>query len=582
MENKHLIGYWTKERVANEAKKYNSRNQFRQNAYGAFKAAEKYGLLDSLFMPSNKVVHIAGYWTDERVIEEGKKYQTKGDFKSHSASAYKIACQKGLISSMTWFVNGRNKKRGTNKVHKYTKQDVIAIIEQFNCVTTQDLKKANEYAYKKARENNWLKDFGLIEKKHEDGFWTEERVWDVAKQYTNKADFNKHESVAYKWASRYGLLNKMSWMKSPTYEERRNRHDSEIYAFVDKEKMVVYVGLSIDANKRKKDHKKDSKSAVKRFYGRNVPEAITLKTQLTIEESTYWEDYYKNKFRSEGYTLLNVAPTGLGTGSIGGIPKWSSKEDVFEESRKYHSRSEFKRMSGGAYNHANANGWLDEMSWLTTPPKTIKWTREKVFEESHKYQYKGEFCNGSPQAYRVAKENGWLEEMSWIKQKRKPSNYWTKAKVLEEGRKYTNQKEFNENANGAYQAAIRQGWIKEMTWLKPLPLGIISVWTRENVIEESKKYTSRSEFAEKSPTAYNHAIRDKSIFLEMTWLVEKKKPDGWWDDKSHVMEEGRKYTYRTAFANGSYSAWKAAKRNGWIDEMTWLKKPRKNSKKNKF
>ena len=67
--------------------------------------------------------------------------------------------------------------------------------------------------------------------------------------------------------------------------------------------------------------------------------------------------------------------------------------------------------------------------------------------------------------------------------------------------------------------------------------------------------------------------------MEMPWLVEKKKPDGWWNDKSKVMEEGKKYSSRTDFANGSYSAWKAAKQNGWIDEMTWLKDPRKTKKR---
>jgi hypothetical protein len=295
-------------------------------------------------------------------------------------------------------------------------------------------------------------------------------------------------------------------------------------------------------------------------------------TNLTIDESTYWEDYYKKKYSKEGYTLLNVAATGLGTGSIGGISKWSSKEVVFGESRKYHSRAEFRKKAGGAYNHAESNGWLDEMSWLQTPPRPIKWTKEKVFEESHKYHYKGEFCNGSTRAYNVAKENGWLEEMTWIREIRKPVNYWTKARVFEEGRKYANQKEFKKNANGAYQAAMRQGWIKEMMWLKPLPLGHISEWTRERIIEESKKYSSRSEFAQKSQTAYHHACEDKSIFMEMPWLVEKKKPDGWWNDKERVMDEGRKYQTRTAFANGSYSAWKAAKKNGWIEEMTWLKR----------
>lgn len=516
--------------------------------------------------------HPAGYWTMERVIEEGRKYKTKGEFKQSSPSAYAKACRIKLISSMDWFVAGRKKKRGPRKQHKYTKEVIAEVIKQNDCITTTDLRIANEYAYKIARDNNWLRELGLKENKHEDGYWTEDRVWDIAHHYTNKHDFSKNEPVAYKWAGQYSLLDKMTWMKSPTYDERRENRDSEVYAYVDEDNKVAYVGLAVDIQNRKRSHKYQKNSAVKKYFLGSIPEPIILMKQLTLDESTFWEDYFKKIYLDKGYKILNKAPTGLGTGSIGGIPKWTSKDAVFEESHKYHSRSEFKRKSGGAYNHALSNRWLDEMTWLQTPPHKIKWTREKVFEESHKYQFKGDFCNGSPRAYEVANENGWLEEMPWIKEKRKPRNYWTRERVFEESHKYTNKKDFEANAKTAFQKAMQNGWLKQMPWLNPLPLGPVSVWTRERIIEESKKYTSKTEFAEKSPTAYHHACEDKSIFQEMPWIVEKKKPDGWWNDKARVMEEGHKYTSRTTFANGSYSAWKSAKRNKWIEEMFWLAK----------
>jgi len=527
---------------------------------------------------SKKVIHPAGYWSLERLIEEGKKYHTRGEFKKHSPSAYAKAIRKGLIDSMTWLENGRCKKRGQHKRHKYTKDIVKNLIIQNGCVTTTDLRAANEYAYKIARDNNWLKELGLKENKHKDGYWNEERVWDIACQYTNKSEFSKHEPVAYKWASQYGLLEKMTWMKSPTYDERRENHDSEVYAYVDDEKKIAYVGLAVDTENRKRSHKYQKNSAVRKHFGKNIPEPLILKSQLTIDESTYWEDYFKHKYIRKGYKILNVAPTGMGTGSIGGIPKWTSKKAVFEESHKFQSRSEFKRKSGGAYNHALSNGWLDEMIWLQKPSPRIKWTREKVFEESHKYRYKGDFCNGSPRAYEVAMSNGWLDEMTWIKGKRKPSNYWTRERVFEESHKYTNKKDFEANAKTAFQKAIQNGWLKEMPWLIQLPLGPVSIWTREKIIEESKKYTSRTEFAKKSSTAYRHACEEITIFMEMPWLVEKKKPNGWWNIKERVMKEGKKYQSRIAFANGSYSAWKSAKKNGWIDEMTWMKN--KSNKKN--
>ena len=222
-----------------------------------------------------------------------------------------------------------------------------------------------------------------------------------------------------------------------------------------------------------------------------------------------------------------------------------------------------------ARNHTKHNKWLDEMTWLKAPERNIKWTYEAVIEESHKYEYKCDFRKNAGGAYQTASENGWLKEMVWLKDKKKPHNYWTKERVFEESHKYSNKKEFENKAKGAYIKAMVNGWLSEMVWLKPLPLGIISKWTREAIIEESKKYTSRTEFAINSPTAYQHACEDKTIFNEMPWIEVKKKPDGYWDVKEHVLEEGSKYKNRTAFAAGAYTAWKKAKEYGWIDEIVW-------------
>ena len=161
--------------------------------------------------------------------------------------------------------------------------------------------------------------------------------------------------------------------------------------------------------------------------------------------------------------------------------------------------------------------------------------------------------------------------MTWLKDKHKPHNYWTKEKVFEESHKYSNKKDFENKAKTAFLKAMSNGWLPLMTWLKPLPLGKISKWTREAIIEESKKYTSRTEFAINSPTAYQHACEDKTIFKEMPWIKEKKKPDGYWDVKEHVLEESKKYKNRTEFSIGAFTAWRKAKDYGWIDEIEWAK-----------
>ena len=508
-----------------------------------------------------------GYWTDERVIEESKKYKTKMEFKKCSSTAYKTACQRKLIDGMTWLKTDRHKKRGPRKDHKYTKEVILSFIQEHNCVTFAEFRKLNEYAYNQAKKNNWFDELGLIRNKHEDGYWTKNNVLKVARNYDNKNDFQKNEPSAYKWASEYGLLDKMDWMKPKSFEERKDEHNSVVYVYLDEANRVAYVGLTIDNKVRKQKHKYESNSAVRKYFGKNIPEPIVLKDNLTILESQYYEDYYKKQYIKDGYELLNVAPTGVNVGSIGGITKWASKEKVFEESKKYSCRSEFRQGASGAYDRAKFNGWLDEMTWLTTPEREVFWTHDAVIEESRKYKYKCDFRDNAGGAHQTASENGWLAEMTWLIDKKRPHNYWTKERVFEESHKYTNKKDFENSEKGAFLKARIKGWLAEMPWLKPLPLGKISKWTREAIIEESKKYTSRTEFALKSPTAYQHACEDKTIFNEMPWIQPKRKPAGYWKVKEHVIEESKKYKNRRAFSDGSYSAWRSAKENGWIDEI---------------
>ena len=43
---------------------------------------------------------------------------------------------------------------------------------------------------------------------------------------------------------------------------------------------------------------------------------------------------------------------------------WKVKENVIEESKKYKTRTEFKKKSGNAYDSARLNRWLNDMVWL--------------------------------------------------------------------------------------------------------------------------------------------------------------------------------------------------------------------------
>lgn len=53
--------------------------------------------------------HPYGYWTNERIIEESKKYKTPIEFKINAPTAYKKANKKKLIKEMRWLKTDRHK-----------------------------------------------------------------------------------------------------------------------------------------------------------------------------------------------------------------------------------------------------------------------------------------------------------------------------------------------------------------------------------------------------------------------------------------------------------------------------------------
>ena len=44
----------------------------------------------------------------------------------------------------------------------------------------------------------------------------------------------------------------------------------------------------------------------------------------------------------------------------------------------------------------------------------------------------------------------------------------------------------------------------------------------------------------------------------------------YWENKKITFEESKKYTSRSDFYKGSHGAYVVAKKNDWLNEMTWL------------
>ncbi len=252
------------------------------------------------------------------------------------------------------------------------------------------------------------------------------------------------------------------------------------------------------------------------------------------------------------------------------LKKWT-RETVFEESKKYSSRAEFKKMKSGAFRIAYMNGWLSEMVWLVHPAaKPTKWTKEAVFEESRKYTTVTEFMYNAITAFNSAKKNNWLTEMTWLaSSKRKPAGFWNiKDNVIVESKKYKSVTEFQRKNSRAFDSAKNYGWLNEMDWLLKSNRKPAGYWkNKSNVFEESHKYNYRVEFCEGCYLAYITA-KNNGWLDEMVWLKKSRSnKKGYWENKENVFREARKYKYKSDFHRKSPSAYTSARLHHWLEEM---------------
>lgn len=204
--------------------------------------------------------------------------------------------------------------------------------------------------------------------------------------------------------------------------------------------------------------------------------------------------------------------------------------------------------------------------------RLIYWEdKETTFEESKKYKTREEFQKNNVGAYSVAKKNGWLDEMDWFEKpkERKPRGYWqNKDHVIEESKKFSSRTEFKKKSQNAYNSALKNNWIDEMVWLDRVdgkhPKGY---WKNEkNIMHEAKKYSSKEEFREKNLTAFLMSYR-YGFNEKMDWLVKQKQhKKGYWTYET-IEKEAFKYNTKTDFFKGNQTAYRAALKLGIIDDF---------------
>lgn len=111
---------WTKEAILKEMSKYSTVTEFTRKSSGAYQAAIAMGLKDLIYKKLNRLMRPHGYWTKENLKREAKKYKRFEDFRKNCGSAYTISRNLGILSEIT-----SHMKRDRNPNNFWTKEKII-------------------------------------------------------------------------------------------------------------------------------------------------------------------------------------------------------------------------------------------------------------------------------------------------------------------------------------------------------------------------------------------------------------------------------------------------------------------------
>ena len=225
----------------------------------------------------------------------------------------------------------------------------------------------------------------------------------------------------------------------------------------------AYVGLTLNLERRDKEHKSDKLSSVYKYLIENTSEynLIKLSDYINNSDAIQLEIETINKYKSNGWILLNKVKGG----SLGGNNTYWTKERCLEEALKYKSKKDFREGSYSCYKTLIKNKSIDEFITHMIPGNKPKryWSKERCLEEALKYKTKKDFRENSPNCYGIVSRNNWLCDITQhMIELVKPKNYWNYDNCLKEALKYNSKKEFMKNSYNCYKIAYRKKFLDKI------------------------------------------------------------------------------------------------------------------------
>jgi superfamily II DNA or RNA helicase/post-segregation antitoxin (ccd killing protein) len=238
-----------------------------------------------------------------------------------------------------------------------------------------------------------------------------------------------------------------------------------------------------------------------------------------------------------------------------------TKEECIENAKKYKTQKEWKIYDLRYYNRSYIKGWISECSAHFVNLRGISRTKEECIKDAKKYESSKNWRENSP-VYGYAYKSKWMDECSahFIKLN---GISRTKEECIEDAKKYKTIKEWRENSGAIYGYAISKKWLQECS---AHLINLNTSRTLEQCVENAKKYETKKEWYENSSIIYKYVVRKK-------WMAEcsahfinsiNKKTR----TKEECIDDAKKYKTQKEWIENSPTIYKYAYKNKWMDECS--------------
>jgi hypothetical protein len=495
---------WSLEELKQESKKYKTITEWSKLGKGSYSAASKNGWLAELTSHMPRAIKPNGYWTKERIFEDAKKYKTRSEWRKNSSSATTMATRNG------WFEGATAHMELLVDHGKWTKKSVLEEAKKYK--TKSEWGRSKNGSYGAALKKGWLEEASAhMVSADRTRKWTKELILEDAKKYLTRGEWHKaqgsaaHVAISKGWFEEatkhmyrthsfgemtlYRLLTQLDipfeaqkrfksikskkplpfdfylptfnlvieYQGSQHYSESNRKHNESL-ADIQKRDELKRIG----AKENKLNY-----LAINEALEKNIEKVLINKLKDLSELEKIMCKLKKRSLTDEELALLKS----LGT---------YTKEQVLADAKKYQTYPEWRKNSP-IFQIAIKNGWLEEckahmLSEFEVRSKgKLVWTKEKVAELAKKYTSRSEFKSANSSAYTRARINGWLEDVcAHMSFKVHPNGYWTKERVVASAKQFKTRTAWMRSSDSAaYNSAREKGWLEEacahMPWLSTKP-----------------------------------------------------------------------------------------------------------------